>query len=101
MRKQNRKEAIIQRNVSKSSEKEVLKNRSEKPWRIQQQSEENSEIMLRLSSETKVDAFSRTFKNQRKVKTKTMPNEVKVEPKVMPKRMQNECKSEQQGDAEK
>ena len=62
-------EARIQRSGSKSSEKEVLKKRAEKQKKIQQKSTENSEIMLRLSSETKVGAFPRTFKNQRKVQT--------------------------------
>ena len=69
-RKQNSVEARIRRNVSKSNEKEVLKNRAEKQNKIQQGSNKSSEIMLRLSSETKVGAFSRTCKNQRKVKTK-------------------------------
>ena len=69
-RKQNSVEARIRRNVSKSNEKEVLKNRAEKQKKIQQKSTENSEDLLRLSSETKVGAFPRTFKTQRKVKTK-------------------------------
>ena len=69
-RKQNSGEARLRRNVSKSGEKEVLKNRAEKQNKIQQKSTENSEDLLRLSSETKVGAFSRTSKNQRKVKTK-------------------------------
>ena len=69
-RKQNSVEARIRRNVSKSSEKEVLENRAEKQKIIQQKSKENSEIMMRVASETKVGAFSRTLKNQRKVKTK-------------------------------
>ena len=63
-------EARIRGNVNKSSEKEVLKNRAEKQKKIQHESKENSEIMLRLSSETKVGAFSTSFKNQRKVQTK-------------------------------
>ena len=69
-RKQNSGEARIRRNVSKSSEKEVLENRAEKQKKIQQTSTGNSENLLRLSSETKVGAFSRTSKNQRKVITK-------------------------------
>ena len=69
-RKQNSVEARIRRNVSKSSEKEVLKNRAEKQEKIQQKSKGNSAIVLRLSSETKVGAFSRALKNQRKVETK-------------------------------
>ena len=69
-RKQNSAEARIRRNVSKSIEKQVLKNRAEKEKKIQQKSNKHSEIMVRLSSETKVGAFTRTFKNQRKVKTK-------------------------------
>ena len=63
-RKHNSGEARIRRNVSKSSEKKMLKNEAEKQEKIQQTSTENSEIMLRLSSETTVGAFSRTFKNQ-------------------------------------
>ena len=63
-------EARIRRNVSKSIEKEVLKNRPEKQKKIQQKSKENSEIMLRLANETKVGAFSRIIRNQQKVKTK-------------------------------
>ena len=57
MRKQNRTEARIRRNVRKSIKKEVLKNRTEKQKKIQQKSKENSEIMMRLSSEKKVGAF--------------------------------------------
>ena len=78
-------EARIRRNVSKSIEKEVLKNRAEKQKKIQQKSKENSEIMLRLSSETKVGAFSRTCKNQRKVKTKRARSDAKMERKCMQK----------------
>ena len=87
-RKQNSVEARIWRNVRKSIKKEVLENRSEKQRKIQQKSEENSEIMLRLPSETKVGAFSRACKNQRKVKTKRC----EVRSKWSQKWCQNECK---------
>ena len=43
--------------------------------------------MLRLSSETKVGAFWRTFKNQRKVKTKRR----QLRSKWSQERCQNEC----------
>ena len=81
--------------------KKKWKNRSEKQRKIQQKSKENNEIMLRLSSKKEGGCFFEDTQKSTRSEDKTMRSEVKAEPKVMPKWMQNECKSEQQGDAEK